>query len=132
VSVVSDRPRLLNSLDATVSASQYISHSFLQVLEGLVEWQPDMMSEIAEYLRHTCHVDVSPPTIKRMLHRPAIEQDEQDRAAFKMLVGEHFKPEHLVFVDESHFSRRSLRRNYACAPPGDCARRRDFLTRGKW
>jgi hypothetical protein len=40
--------------------------------------------------------------------RPAIEQDEQDRAEFKMLVGEHFEPYHLVFADESNFNRLSL------------------------
>lgn len=63
--------------------------------------------------------------------RPAIEQDERDRAEFKMLVGEHFQPHHLVFADESHFNRMSLRRNYAWSPRGDRARRRNFFVRGK-
>lgn len=48
-----------------------------------------------------------------------------------MLVGEHFKPYHLVFADESHFNRLSLRRNYAWSPQGDRARRRNFFVRGK-
>ena len=61
---------------------------------------------------------------------PAIEQDERDRAEFKMLVGEHFMPEQLVFADESHFNRLSYRRDYAWAPRGDRARRRDFFVRG--
>ena len=63
--------------------------------------------------------------------QPAIEQDEQDRAEFKMLVGEHFQPEHLVFADESHFNHLSLQRNYAWAPRGDRARRHDFFVHGK-
>jgi len=62
--------------------------------------------------------------------RPAIEQDERDRAEYKMLIGAHFQPEHLVFADESHFNRLSLRRSYAWAPRGDRARRRDFFVRG--
>jgi hypothetical protein len=63
--------------------------------------------------------------------RSAIERDERDRAQFKMLVGEHFQPEHLVFADESHFNRHSLRRDYAWSPRGSRARRRDFFIRGK-
>ena len=47
---------------------------------------------------------------------PAIEQDERDRAEYKMLIGAHFQPEHLVFADESHFNHLSLHRNYAWAP----------------
>jgi hypothetical protein len=62
--------------------------------------------------------------------RPAIEQDERDRTEYKMFIGAHFQPEHLVFADESHFNRLSLRRNYAWAPRGDHARRRDFFVRG--
>ena len=48
-----------------------------------------------------------------------------------MLVGEHFMQEQLVFADESHFNRLTLRRNYAWAPWGDRARRWDFFVRGK-
>ena len=63
--------------------------------------------------------------------RPAIERDEIDRAAFKMLIGKHFQPYQLVFVDKSHFNRLSLRRKYAWAPCGSRARRRDFFIRGQ-
>lgn len=48
-----------------------------------------------------------------------------------MLVGEHFRPGHLVFADESHFNRISLRRSYGWAPRGNRARRRDFFIRGQ-
>ena len=48
----------------------YISQCFIQFLEGLVERQPDiLLSEIAEYLRHICHIDVSPATVMRTLRR---------------------------------------------------------------
>jgi len=60
--------------------------------------------------------------------RPAIERDEDDRAAYKLLIGEHFQPEQLIFVDESHFNRLTVRRNYAWAPRGNRARRRDVWT----
>ena len=52
-------------------------------------------------------------SILSQVTQPVIEQSERDRAEFKMLVGEHFQPEHLVFADKSHFNRLSLRRNYA-------------------
>ena len=48
-----------------------------------------------------------------------------------MLVGEHFRPGHLVFADESHFNRFTLRRSYGWAPRGNRARRRDFFIRGQ-
>ena len=42
----------------------------LQFIEGLIKWQPDILvSEIAEYLWYICHIDASPPTILRTLHR---------------------------------------------------------------
>ena len=40
--------------------------------------------------------------------RLAVERNEDDRAKYKMIVGEHFRPGHLVFADESHFNRLSL------------------------
>lgn len=47
-----------------------------------------------------------------------------------MIIGAHYTPEQLVFADESHFNRITLRRNYAWAPIGQRARRRDFFIRG--
>ena len=49
---------------------------------------------------------------------------------FKMIVGEHYQPEQLVFADESHFNRLTLRRNFAWAPCGRRSHHRDFFIRG--
>jgi hypothetical protein len=117
-----------------------------------------MLEELQDHLREVCGTIVSTVTIARTLYRrgftrkkvslpsaqasilslkfcqvtrPAIERDEDDRAAYKLLVGEHFQPEHFVFADESHFNRLTLRRQYAWAPRGNRARRRDFFIRGQ-
>jgi hypothetical protein len=63
--------------------------------------------------------------------RPAIEQNENDRAAYQLRIGIHYEPEQLVFVDKSAFDRRVSRRPYGWAPTGNRARRRDFFIRGK-
>ncbi|KAF8876600.1 hypothetical protein CPB84DRAFT_411658 [Gymnopilus junonius] len=108
VQVVQGRPRLLDALDADVN-----------FLEGLIERQPDMLlSELQDHLREVCGIHASTGTIARTLHRrgftmkritqPAIERDENDRALYKMLIGEHFSAEQL----------------------GTRARRRDFFIRG--
>lgn len=65
------------------------------------------------------------------IQRPAREQDEEDRARFQMIVGEHYSPELLVFGDETHLNRFVTRRRFGWAPIGLRARRRDFFVRGK-
>ncbi|KAF8601490.1 hypothetical protein BDV93DRAFT_445584 [Ceratobasidium sp. AG-I] len=62
--------------------------------------------------------------------RPARERDEHDRNLFQWLVGTYYDARHLVFVDESAYDRWTTRREYAWAPSGDRARRRDFFVRG--
>jgi hypothetical protein len=108
-----------------------------------------LLGELQDHLREVCGVRVSTATIARTLRwrgftmkqvclcslktnshcanewqvtRPAIERDEGDRAAYKMLVGEHFCPAQLVFADESHFNRLALRQPFAWAPWGSRAR----------
>ncbi len=61
--------------------------------------------------------------------RPAIE-NEEDRTAYKIIVGEHYRPHQLVFADETHFNRLMLRRRWGWAPIGERARRRDVFIRG--
>ncbi|KAG2050617.1 hypothetical protein BDR06DRAFT_891420, partial [Suillus hirtellus] len=51
---------------------------------------------------------------------PSVECDEDDRAAYKMLVGEHFWLEHLVFADKCNFNRVSFHHDFAWAPIGKC------------
>ena len=63
--------------------------------------------------------------------RPALKHDEDDRATFRMIVGEHFLPEQLVFADESHFNWISLQRPFAWAPRGNRARWQDFFVCGR-
>jgi DDE superfamily endonuclease len=53
-----------------------------------------------------------------------------DRAAFRNLVNTHYRPEQLVFADESHFNRLTLRRPYAWSIRGERATRFDFQFRG--
>jgi len=93
------------------------------------------LQELQEQLREVCNSTASTATIGRTSHRrgftfkkvilqliwdgddskvwsqitqPAVEHDEEDHANYKMLVGEHFLPGHLVFADESHFNQLSL------------------------
>ncbi|KAJ8597475.1 hypothetical protein M405DRAFT_708081, partial [Rhizopogon salebrosus TDB-379] len=70
-------------------------------LDSCIERQPDIfLTEMQDQLREICGVDISifstiSSTIRRRgftrkkIH-PSIERDKNDRAAYKMLVGEHF------------------------------------------
>ena len=62
--------------------------------------------------------------------RPAIEQNEEDRIAYKMHIGEHYQPSQLVFVDESSFNHMTIRRPFARSQQGDRAHCREFFIRG--
>ena len=59
-----------------------------------------------------------------------MERNEQDRKDFKRNILVHYRPEQLVFADESHFNRLTLRRPYAWAKRGDRASRYEFQFRG--
>jgi hypothetical protein len=66
----------------------------------------------------------------KAITRPAIERNEDERAAYKLLIGEHYEPHQLVFADESAFNRITLRCSFAWSLRGDRARRREFFVRG--
>ena len=59
-----------------------------------------------------------------------MERNEQDREDYKRNILIHYRPEQLVFADESHFNRLTLRRPYAWAKRGDRASRYEFQFRG--
>jgi DDE superfamily endonuclease len=59
-----------------------------------------------------------------------LERNEQDRAEFQTLIRTYFRPEQLVFADESHFNRLTLRRPYAWSIRGERATRHEFFLRG--
>ena len=59
-----------------------------------------------------------------------MERNEQDREDFKRNILVHYRPEQLVFADESHFNRLTLRRPYAWAKRGDRASHYEFQFRG--
>ncbi|KAF8231611.1 hypothetical protein L208DRAFT_1156516, partial [Tricholoma matsutake] len=51
---------------------------------------------------------------------------------YQMVIGSYYKPEQLVFVDESAFDRHVSHHPYAWAPIKSHARRCDFFICGKW
>ncbi len=59
-----------------------------------------------------------------------MERNEEDRAEFQTLIKTHYRPEQLVFADESHFNRLTLRRPYAWSIQGERATRFEFFHRG--
>jgi len=59
-----------------------------------------------------------------------MEHNKQNRQEFKTLVDTHFRPEQLVFTDESHFNWLTLRRPYAWSLRGERTSRFEFFIRG--
>lgn len=62
--------------------------------------------------------------------RPALERDEQDCEEYRAIIATHYRPDQLVFADESHFNRLTLRRPYAWSIRGARASRHEFSFRG--
>ena len=59
-----------------------------------------------------------------------MERNEQDRQEFRTLINTQYRPEQLVFADESHFNRLTLRRPYAWAKRSERASRHELQFRG--
>ncbi|KAH9975194.1 hypothetical protein BJV77DRAFT_931991, partial [Russula vinacea] len=94
------RPRVLTAME-------------VEFLCNCIERQPDMtLTELQVELREVCTAEIT---------RPALERNEQDREEFKNLIDTHFSPEQLVFADESHFNRLTLRRPFAWSKRGERA-----------
>ncbi len=115
------------------------------------------LEELREVLEERCGVKVSDATIWRTLHRVgfrlkevsfpftflcplltapqitkhAAERNEFLRAQYRCTIGEHYKPEQLVFVDESACDRRTYLRNRVWALEGLRACRKQYFARGK-
>lgn len=62
--------------------------------------------------------------------RCALERNEQDCIEYQTLIRTYFQPEQLVFADESHFNRLTLRRPYAWSIQGERATRHELFLRG--
>jgi hypothetical protein len=62
--------------------------------------------------------------------RCALERNEQDRIEYQALIKTYFRPEQLVFADESHFNRLTMRRPYAWSKQGERATRHELFLRG--
>ena len=60
-----------------------------------------------------------------------MEQDEDDCAAYQLIIGTYYEPRQLVFIDESAFDGHVSHHAYAWVHTGGCARKWDFFIRGK-
>ncbi|KAH7917634.1 hypothetical protein BV22DRAFT_986845, partial [Leucogyrophana mollusca] len=80
-----------------------------------IEQTPDVtLAELQKALREVCNVGVSSATISRTLrrrgfsckkvNRPALERNEDCRAAYKIHIGSNYNAQQLVFVDEIHLN----------------------------
>lgn len=63
--------------------------------------------------------------------RAAIERNEDKRNQYQIFIAENFRPDQLVFVDESACNRITTKRPKAWSPTGVRARRRDYFIRGQ-
>jgi transposase len=59
-----------------------------------------------------------------------LERNKQDRAEFRNIVNTHYLPEQLVFADESHINRLTMRRPYVWSKRGKCAYQYEFQFQG--
>jgi hypothetical protein len=63
--------------------------------------------------------------------RVALERNEDLRDRYQMFIAKNFRPDQLVFVDESASNRITTRRGMAWSPIGTRARRHDYFVRGQ-
>lgn len=63
--------------------------------------------------------------------RTAIERNEDKRDQYQIFIAENFRPDQLVFVDESACNRITTKRPNAWSQMGVRACRRDYFIRGQ-
>jgi len=111
-------------------------------LESCIEHTPDLfLRELQERLYRARDIYVNISTISDTLHRrgftrkkvtrEASERNEELRDAYRRRIAENYRPDQLVFLDESACNRITARRSMAWAPVGTRARRRDCFIRGQ-
>jgi len=131
----------------------------LQFLQGQIDRSCDTyLDELREELEEKCGVSVTLPTVWRALRRSgytmkkvhihktwrpptnpsasqltrqAMERNDHKRAAYLYKIGLLYRPEQLVFVDESSCDRRTTYRKKAWAIRGQRAIRKAFFVRGQ-
>ena len=69
--------------------------------------------------------------IAQQVTRPAIEQDEDDRAQYQFIIGSHYEPDQLVFIDESA-KMVLVRACYSSVLALVCCDRSQSRLAGKW
>ena len=117
------------------------AHSgIFKYLESLLERTPDLyLHKLQNDLLTNRGVHVSLSTISKTLRKrgltrkkltiPAKEQDEQLRGEYLARI-QQYRPDQLVFVDESSCDRRTGRRAYGWGPLRGRSRRRECFVRG--
>lgn len=125
--VDSSQPRVLGAMEGNF-------------LRGCVERRVDIsLAELKTELYEVCGVDASIQTVARSLQgigysmrtvtHATLARSQQERKEFRALVAADFRPEQLVFADQSYFHRLSLRRPYAWSMGGERGPRFEFFLR---
>jgi len=83
--------------------------------------------------KHVCNVSLRQIYTDFLFEvsRAALECNEDTRDRYQIFIAENFRPEQLVFVDESACNRITTRRSMAWSPIGMRARRHDYFIRGQ-
>jgi hypothetical protein len=106
----------------------------------MIQDQPDIsLEELQTNICTAFDVHVSPSTIQRELMQrgysrkqatiAALERNEESRRRYLWTMSE-YRPEHLVFCDESGVNRKTAKRRWVWARKGERGRKSDYFIRG--
>lgn len=132
-------------IDLVVSWRLYQSHPWCVLMwtSNIFAWGPRCPCKLGNHWPHIetswVHTEkgkISLPLIYNtflcfQVTCSAIQRNEDDRAQYKYIIGQHYRPEQLVFTDESSLNQLTTRHSYAWSYIGNRARRRDFFIRGR-